>query len=90
MLKNNKKKEKTETNDLSIKGDIAFPSFRKNVIMNHVIDVDDPLEMHGEKQRQWDKMKDIEKERFLLNTPISERERERERERPISFSKTRG
>ena len=52
MLKNNKKKEKTETNDLSIKGDIAFPSFRKNVIMNHVIDVDDPLEMHGEKQRQ--------------------------------------
>ena len=34
-------------------------------------------------------MKDVEKERFLLNTPISERERERERERPISFSKTR-
>ena len=51
-MKNNKKKEKTETNDLSIKGDITFPSFRKNVIMNHVIDVDDPLEMHGEKQRQ--------------------------------------
>ena len=25
-------------------------------------------------------MKDIEKERFLLNTPISERERERERD----------
>ena len=34
-------------------------------------------------------MKDVEKERFVLNTPISERERERERERPISFSKTR-
>ena len=26
-------------------------------------------------------MKDVEKERFLLNTPISERERERERQR---------
>ena len=48
MLKNNKKKEKIETHDLSIKGYIAFTSFRKNVIKNHVIDVDDPLEMHGE------------------------------------------
>ena len=44
-LKNNKKKEKIETNDLSIIGDIAFTSFRKSVIKNHVIDVDDPLEM---------------------------------------------
>ena len=34
------------------------------------------MEMHGEIQRQWDKMKDIEKGRFLLNTPTSERERE--------------
>ena len=76
MLKNNKKKEKIETKDLSIKGDIAFTSFRKNIIKNHVIDVDDLLEMHGEIQRQWDKMKDIEKGRFLLNTPTSERERE--------------
>ena len=32
--------------------------------------------MHGEIQRQWDKIKDIEKKIFLLNTPISERERE--------------
>ena len=59
LLKNNKKKEKIETNDLSIKGDIAFTLFRKNVIKYHVIDFDDPLEMHGEIQRQWDKMKDI-------------------------------
>ena len=72
-MKNKKKKEKIETNDLSIKEDIAFTSFRKNVIKNHVIDVDDPLEMDCEIHRQWDKMKDIEKGRFFLNTPISER-----------------
>lgn len=59
LLKNNKKNEKIETNDLSIKGDIAFTSFRKSVIKDHVIYIDDLLEMHVEIQRQCDKMKDI-------------------------------
>ena len=76
LLKNNKKKEKIETNGLSTKGDIAFTSFRKTIVKNHVIDVEDILEMNGEIQRQWDKMKDMEKERFLLYTPKSRRERE--------------
>lgn len=75
LLKNDNKKEMIETNDLPVKGDIAFILFRKNVIKNHVTSVDDLLEMHGAKRRRWERVKDNDKEGFSLNTAISERER---------------
>ena len=65
-----------ETNDLPVKGDIAFNLFRKNVIKNHFTSVDDPLEMHGAKQRRWERVKDNGKEGFSLNAPISKREKD--------------
>ena len=65
-----------ETNDLTVKGDIAFILFRKNVIKNHVTSVDDLLEMHGAKRRRWERVKDNDKEGFSLNTAIFEREKD--------------
>ena len=65
-----------ETNDLPVKGDIAFNLFRKNVIKNHVTSLDDPLEMHGAKRRRWERVKDNDKEGFSLNTAISDREKD--------------
>ena len=66
MLKNNKKKENIETNGLSIKGGIAFTSFRKTNIKNHVIDVDNRLEMNFEMQRQSLREKCPNTEYFLV------------------------
>ena len=54
----------------------CFYLIQKKCYRDHVIDVEDPFEIRGEIQRQWDKIKDIEKKIFLLNTAISERERE--------------